>query len=96
MILNGRGLRSFANPNGPNPMKRAQLSHEGIRVDEYVGRLQNGTVAFVPMPSEDQFATYTKEVIANTPYRDEAMDWWRRRPASPQAIPCAPTGPSNT
>lgn len=73
-ILNGRGLRSYPNPNGPSPLKKAAVSHEGLRIDEYVGRLQTGTVSLVEFPDDNKLADYTRQVLANTPYRDSQLD----------------------
>ena len=88
-VLNGRGLRSYPNPQGPNPMTKAQLSHEGIRVDEYVGRMQTGTVSFINMPGADQLSTYSQQVLANTPYRDSKLD----DPGTPPGNPVRADGP---
>ncbi len=73
-VLNGRGLRSYANPGGPNPMKRPEPVHEGTKAIEYVGHIQTGTVQFVEMPDEKQLDAYTAEVLTNSPYRDEKLD----------------------
>jgi hypothetical protein len=32
-VLNGRGLQSYPNPGGPNPMKRPEPVHEGTSGD---------------------------------------------------------------
>ena len=45
LILNGRGLRSFANLKGPNPTKHVAPMHMGNTELEYVGGLQRGTVS---------------------------------------------------
>lgn len=73
-ILNGRGLRSFANPRGPNPLVRAEPLHEGVSAVEYVGHIQRGTVQFVDLPDDASMRNYTAEVLANSPYRDEKLD----------------------
>ena len=88
-VLNGRGLRSYPNPDGPNPMKRAQLTHEGIRSDEYVGRMQTGTVSLIDMPNVDQLGAYSQQVLANTPYRDTKLD----DPGTPSGNPIRANGP---
>ncbi|HKD05386.1 MAG TPA: alkaline phosphatase family protein [Bryobacteraceae bacterium] len=73
-VLNGRGLRSFANPRGPNPLVRTEPVHEGVPAVEYVGRIQRGTVQFVDFPDDTAIRNYTAEVLANSPYRDEKLD----------------------
>lgn len=73
-VLNGRGLRSYANPGGPNPMKRPEPVHEGSKAIEYVGHIQTGTVQFMDLPNDESIEKYTAEVIGNSPYRDEKMD----------------------
>ena len=88
-VLNGRGLRSYANPGGPNPMKRPEPVHEGTPAIEYVGHIQTGTVQFVDIPDEKQLAAYSDEVVANSPYRDEKLD----DPGTPQGNPVGAGGP---
>ena len=75
VVLNGRGLRSYPNPqNGPNPTKKPEPVHEGVPALAYVGRIQTGTVSFVDPPSENDLANYSKQVLANSAYRDEKLD----------------------
>ena len=74
MIFNGRGPRSFPNPEGPNPSVKPNPLHEGQRVVQYVGRLQVGTVSIVDKLDEAALDKYTATVRANTPYRDELLD----------------------
>ena len=72
-IANGKGLRSFANPKGPGPLKRPEPPHLGIRSDEYVGTIQRGTLAFAEW-DEGKLAEYTQTVLSNTPYRDARLN----------------------
>ena len=75
-IVNGKGLGSKANPQGPNPTVRpaevAKGSAEPPAV-QYVAHIQTGTVALLPVPDESQIAAYTHTVLANSPYRDEML-----------------------
>jgi DNA-binding beta-propeller fold protein YncE len=48
-----------------------------------------GTVQFIPPPGDDQIETYTEEVRANSPYRDEILD----DPGIPADSPVRPNGP---
>jgi YVTN family beta-propeller protein len=77
-VLNGRGLRSYANAkNGPNPTKSPEPTHEGIPASQYPGyvaHIQTGTVSFVDPPNEKTLEAGTRQVLANSPYRDEKLD----------------------
>jgi DNA-binding beta-propeller fold protein YncE len=71
-ILNGKGHGSRANPKGPNPTARPEAAHRGSSVVEYVGRIQRGTVQFVPV-DDAQLPGYTNTVYANSPYRSDSL-----------------------
>lgn len=91
-ILNGRGLRSYANPKGPNPSKKAAPLHGGIRADEYVASIQRGTVSFVDALSDEAMAGYTRTVMANSPYRDRLLGDLEIPAGNP--VPRSPAEPS--
>ena len=74
LVMNGRGARSFPNPGGPNPTKKAAPVHLGNVAVEYVGRLQKGTISVIDPFNDQALAAYTKRVLTNTPYRDELLD----------------------
>src|SRR6516165_9931012 len=75
VVLNGKGLRSYANPHGPNPMRRPEVADDGLpRVPEYVGRLQTGTASWIEPFSGEQLAAWSKTAMANSPYRDARLD----------------------
>jgi YVTN family beta-propeller protein len=75
VVLNGRGLRSYPNAqNGPNPTRRPEPVHEGVPALQYVGRMQTGTASFIDPPSASDLASYSKQVLANSPYRDQKLD----------------------
>ena len=74
IVLNGRGLRSYPNPNGPGPLRRPEPLHGGVPAVEYVGRIQTGTASVVAPFDEDQLDLYTKAVLDNSPYRDSLLD----------------------
>lgn len=74
IVLNGRGLRSFPNPQGPNPFKRVERSHIGARSDQYIGVLQTGSASVIDKFTADQLEAYTRMVLDNTPYRDRVLD----------------------
>ena len=88
-VLNGRGLRSYANVDGPNPLKKPEPVHEGTKAVEFVGRIQRGTVQFVDVPDEKRMDAFTAEVISNSPYRDAKLD----DAGTPQGNPVRAGGP---
>jgi DNA-binding beta-propeller fold protein YncE len=94
VVLNGRGLRSFPNPNGPNPIQRAAVSHVGDAppVIQYVGRMQTGTASLIDPFDADQLDSYTQTVLRNSPYRDEYMDRVPIEAGNP--VPARPGDPS--
>jgi DNA-binding beta-propeller fold protein YncE len=74
-IVNGKGLGSRANPDGPNPAKPARLLRQGGPEPDagYIPHIQTGTVGFVPLPDSEQLAAYTQTVLENSPYRDDIL-----------------------
>lgn len=78
VVLNGKGSRSYPNPNGPNPLKRQNR----IAI-QYVAHIQTGSASFIPAMTDDGLATYTAEVKSNSPYTDVKLD------ATPAGIPAA-------
>ena len=82
-VLNGKGARSYANAEGPNP------SGAGNQTAQYVARMQTGTIQFVDVPDEAKLQAFTNEVLANTPYRDEKLD----DAGIPADSPIRPNGP---
>jgi YVTN family beta-propeller protein len=68
-VSNGKGFSSFANPKGPNPIKRRVKHQEDDEEGgQYIGGLMKGTMSIIDFPSEEQLALYSKQVYANTPY----------------------------
>jgi YVTN family beta-propeller protein len=88
VILSGRGLRSYPNPKGPNPTKAPAPRHEGIVAEEYVGKIQTGTVGFLPTPGDAQLDAYSATVLANSPYNDLKLDTAGIPPGGP--VPSKP------
>ena len=80
VVLNGRGGRSYPNPQGPSPVRKPEPLHRGIRAPEYVARMQTGTASFVPPPTDEQLDGYTRTVLANSAYRDSKLE-------TPPAVP---------
>ncbi len=76
-VSNGKGFSSFANPEGPNPVKTQTLvvRHLGdtsasVRPG-YIGGLMKGTMSIIDEPSDAALAVYSKAVYKNTPYSKE-------------------------
>ena len=73
LVTNGKGLTSFANPMGPQPISKTDDSgvHTGSTVQDrlqYIGGLFKGSLSFVDAPKPELLKTYTKQVYANTPF----------------------------
>jgi YVTN family beta-propeller protein len=73
-VLNGKGLTSYANPFGPNPIDKKQVvvSHAAdiakpVNV-QYIGSLMKGSLSIFVEPSKPQLAIFSKAVYKNTPY----------------------------
>jgi YVTN family beta-propeller protein len=88
-VLNGKGQGSFANPKGPNPLVEVVRDREGIRNDQYVATRQRGTVQFVDYPGDQKLEDYTREVLGNSPYRDQMLE----DPGTPANNPIRANGP---
>ncbi len=78
VVLNGKGSRSYPNPNGPNPSKAKNNLNP-----QYVARIQTGSASFIPALTDESLTDYTAEVKSNSPYTDEKLD------AIPPGIPAA-------
>lgn len=73
-VANGKGFTSFANPEGPQPVKQEikTESHLGETVRrQYIGNLMKGTLSIIDIPNEKLLALYSKQVYNNTPYKKE-------------------------
>ncbi|GGH21008.1 bifunctional YncE family protein/alkaline phosphatase family protein [Mucilaginibacter phyllosphaerae] len=75
LVSNGKGFTSMANPQGPQPVKKAdnsgyQTGAKNTR-DQYIGGLFKGTLSFIDAPNETQLKAYTKQVYANTPFNNK-------------------------
>ncbi len=66
-VANGKGNLSKANPNGPGPM---QTFDRGLV--EYIGGLFKGTVSFIPVPTPEEMAKYSKAAYACSPLMKDA------------------------
>jgi YVTN family beta-propeller protein len=73
-VANGKGFSSFANPNGPNPMRREEevVFQKGdislIKKEEYIGSLMIGSLSIIRQPTETEMAIFSRQVYRNSPY----------------------------
>jgi hypothetical protein len=91
VVANGKGVTSAANPRGPFPGDARPKN-----LQEYIGGLMQGTVAFIPLPAEKdratQFGTWTKTAYACSPLDASASPRGTRPEGSP--IPAKVGDPS--
>jgi DNA-binding beta-propeller fold protein YncE len=73
VVLNGKGLRSYPAPHGPNPAQKAAPVQAGVPAREYVGAMQTGTASWIDPFDADQLAAWTKEAIADSAYTDAKL-----------------------
>ena len=74
VVLNGKGVRSYPNPHGPNPARRPELVHAGVAEEQYVAHMQTGTASWIPPFTEGQLEKWTAAALADSPYRDSKLD----------------------
>jgi DNA-binding beta-propeller fold protein YncE len=63
-IANGKGTKSRANPQGPQPNVPGRLT-----VDQYIGRLFRGTLSIVNLPNEKSMPALSKQAYACSPLK---------------------------
>ncbi len=66
-VLNGKGSRSLANPEGPNPYQKPGQEKQ------FIGSLMKGTLSVIPYPTPAMLRDWTDQTFRNTPYRDEFL-----------------------
>ena len=74
VVLNGKGLRSYPNPQGPSPARRPEPVHAGVPNAQFVAYLQSGTASWIEPFTNQQLDAWTKKALANSPYRDSKLD----------------------
>jgi YVTN family beta-propeller protein len=73
-VTNGKGLTSYANPQGPEPSNKQQvvLSQMGDsskpRQVQYIGSLFRGSLSIIDEPAAPQLSIFAQAVYKNTPY----------------------------
>lgn len=76
LVTNGKGLSSMANPQGPQPISKADNSgyQTGSTANsrlQYIAGLFKGSLSFIDTPKPEQLKQYTRQVYANTPFTDK-------------------------
>jgi len=77
LVTNGKGLKSMANPKGPNPVKEAEKVEyqkgNSVKPEEvqYIAGLFKGTLSIIPVPDHLKLAGWSKQVYENTPFKKE-------------------------
>jgi len=79
LVANGKGNTSMANPEGPQPISKAdnsgyQMGSTANNKLQYIAGLFKGTLSFIEIPKPDQLKIYTKEVYANTPFSSKRTE----------------------
>lgn len=73
-VTNGKGLTSFPNPQGPNPVSVEQnVAYQKGDIAtllkiQYIGNLMKGSLSIIETPDAAKLAEYTRQVYKNTPY----------------------------
>lgn len=76
LVSNGKGNTSMANPQGPQPISKAdnsgyQMGSTANNKLQYIAGLFKGSLSFVDVPKLEQLKVYTQQVYANTPFTDK-------------------------
>ena len=74
VIVNGKGLRSYPNPNGPSPAKRVEAAHKSEAERGYVAAMQTGTASWIAPFTDQQLAEWTSKAMSFSAYRDAKLD----------------------
>jgi YVTN family beta-propeller protein len=72
LVLNGKGMTSLPNVNGPEPMNNADKAvHKKSNVADsvqYIGSMFHGTLSVIPAADDAKMRQYARQVYLNTPY----------------------------
>jgi YVTN family beta-propeller protein len=86
LVLNGKGMGSHPNPNGPNPFR---WPTPGLKT-EYVAGMQEGSALVIGNFGQQELENYSKTVLENSPYRDALLEKAGIEPGNP--VPDGPGG----
>ena len=79
-VTNGKGNTSYANPEGPKPVKKGEEvnSHAGDltapKEVQYIGSLFRGTMSVVKSPTDKELIQYSKAVYKNSAYNPAKLE----------------------
>jgi DNA-binding beta-propeller fold protein YncE len=79
LVLNGKGMGSHPNPDGPNPFT---WPTPGLK-KQYVAAIQEGSASVIGTFGAAELEKYTKTVVENSPYNDSLLDKAGVEPGSP-------------
>jgi YVTN family beta-propeller protein len=80
LILNGKGVASYPNPQGPSPRKLPEPVHKGTPNQYFVARMQTGTVSWIDPFTDQHLTAWTRQALSDSLYSDAKLD---ERPALP-------------
>jgi DNA-binding beta-propeller fold protein YncE len=90
LVLNGKGMGSHPNPDGPNP-NRWPVQSGGLKTKmQYVASIQTGSASIIDRFDVRHLDAYTRMVRGNSPYRDALLDDAQIPRGNP--IPATPGG----
>jgi DNA-binding beta-propeller fold protein YncE/phospholipase C len=90
LVLNGKGMGSHPNPDGPNPFRWPV--QPGTQKIDYVAGIQEGSASVIDSFEDKELAAYTRRVLENSPYRDALLD--NAGIAKGNPVPDTPGGPT--
>jgi len=73
LVLNGRGMQSYPNPDYAGP-KQPAAAYVGDPRAQYVGKLQAGTMSVIDPLDDAALGKYTQLAQSLSPYRDSELD----------------------
>jgi DNA-binding beta-propeller fold protein YncE len=73
VVINGKGVRSYPNPDGPSPRVRAETAHKGGAETGYVAYMQTGTASWIEPFTDQQLAEWTGKAMSYSAYRDSKL-----------------------
>jgi DNA-binding beta-propeller fold protein YncE len=72
-VINAKGAGSVHTPKGSGPLKWPLAQWDKMGAVPYVGRVQTGSISFVPS-FDDALLAWSRETLENSPYRDSKLD----------------------
>jgi len=74
LVLNGRGLESYPNPQYAGPRRVSDVHGGDPHGMYYVATMQTGTLSIIDPPSDDTLDGYSKTAQSLSPYKDDDLD----------------------